>query len=123
MCLSRISDAIHKPYASGFGWKMFIYNDKGCLVSWLNLLRMGREDPYEINRWYEAYGFAEDEKEPYWRGFHVFNTLRGAELWSRGVVEQAIRKVRWRYRLATGMQSFGVNSIPCIVAKEILILP
>ncbi len=119
MCLDIVSDNKHLPDAIGTGWKVFVLNG-GRLVSW-----MGRwDDPYEINRWYEAYAFASSDILRYYRGFHIFTTLRDAKNWDRAVSAKcAICKIRWRHRLARGTQDFHNQNYSCIVAKEILILP
>lgn len=120
MCLETVSNAKHRPDASGVGWKVFVCRNDG-LHSWL---RPGQ--PYEINQWYETYDFSDSDKIGYWRGFHIFKTRLGARRWSRSGSAyslRVIRKVRWKYRLATGMQPVVYDKIPCIVAKEILILP
>ncbi len=115
MCLNRVTDNVHSPDASGTGWKMFDLDSHGRLVSWYL-----SGEPYCINQWYEAYSFVAGETKEYWPGFHIFTTRRDAKKWTLG---SAIRKIRWRHQLATGIQDCANGSVPCIVAKEILILP
>ncbi len=120
MCLDTVIDKEHRPDDSGEGWKIFLLgrsgSNRGKLVSWLKV----EHKHYEINQWYEAYDFDDDDKVEYWRGFHVFKTYRDAKRYS---FDHFLRKVRWRHHLATGLQIGGGYRLPCIVAKEILILP
>lgn len=124
MCLEKVSNNEHIPEASGVGWKVFDLDSQERLVSWYISGEQQARNPYEINKWYEAYSFTFKDKEEYWRGFHIFTTRRDAKKWYSAISRQSmIYKVRWRHRLATGTQYFCGHNYSCVVAKEILILP
>ena len=117
MCLDTVTDNTHDPAAEGWGWKVFEKSGRR-LTSWRHI-----SDPYAINEWYEAYDFTPINKINYWRGFHVSTAADGAFHWKNHMGGEVVRKVRWRHRLAIGSQHIYGRFLPCIVAKEILILP
>lgn len=125
MCLSHVSSNEHAPSAEGVGWKVLKLMNGQLYPAFR---RTGLDnDVYELNQWYETYDFRDSETAGYWRGFHIFRTLVAAKQWLLGGIwtNFIIRKVRWRYRLAIGKQSCASSWVilPCVVAKEILILP
>ena len=113
MCLSSLADIKHSNIKRGIGWKCFHESKGGKLYGEY----FAGNSPRPTNKWMKSNN-GKIDGGTYEKGFHVFLNKKDALF--NGGYGLAVRKVKFRNITAKGYQSYDQ---PCIVAKEMLILP
>jgi len=131
MCLSSVSK--RKPKPDGSGWKIFLEQEDGTLLS-----RYFDTYTLPVDVWLDekdfrmvlSHDWIERQKrirkkgiESYRCGWHIFKKEKSAKFWNRRENKVfVLRKVEYRDAHTQGTE---INDIipDCIVAKEIKILP